>query len=96
MAQESEVVVKFVPTTLQVDLVDGEQPIVVQYVVEITTAAFVGAVGNGSTVLADSTTKRLIEELRSHIEEQICQNTGIRPETNTLSNSITQYDDEDL
>lgn len=96
MAKESAVVVKFVPTTLQVDLVDGEQPVVVQYVVEITTDAFVGAVGNGSTVIADDTTKKLVNELRSHIEEQICQNTGIRSETKTLSDLITQYDDEDL
>lgn len=78
--------IKVIPVHLEVELKNPEQPLKVQYVIELTTEVYSDIMGTGVTYLADPDVTKTVEMLVNQIQQKINMDLGILssvPDTNT-------------
>lgn len=69
--------VKIIPVHLELDLKSPEQPIKVQYVVELSTATYNDVMSTGVTYMADQDIATIVELLVDSITKKIHTDLGI-------------------
>ena len=74
--------IKIIPVHLEMDLKNPEQPLKVQYVVELATNIYNDVMSTGVTYMADPDIAKAIENLVDIITNKIHADLGLATDTN--------------
>ncbi len=74
---------KVIPVHLEIDLKNPEQPLKVQYIVELTTEVYNDIMSSGMTYIADPTIAKAIEDLVDKVQRKISADLGLSQEQST-------------
>ena len=70
--------IKVIPTQLEVDLKNTEQPLKVQYVVELTTESYNDIMSSGLTYLSNDRVNAIVDQLVDAITATIHGDLGLQ------------------
>ena len=73
--------IKVIPVHLELDLKNHEQPLKVQYVVELTTEKYQDVMSTGVTYMADPRISSMVEQLVDLITNTINADLGLQEDT---------------
>lgn len=74
---------KVIPVQVEIDLKNPEQPLKVQYVVELATEVYNDIMSTGVTYMADPSIAKAVEDLVGIITAKINQDLGLDAERTT-------------
>lgn len=86
-------IVKVIPTKLEVDAKNPESPLKVEYVVELTTEVYSDMMSSGVTYINDDTIQKCVETLAEAVQAKIEADLGLKSPT---IEQQTLYKEEDL
>ena len=70
--------IKVIPTQLEVNLKNTEQPLKVQYVVELTTESYNDIMSSGLTYISNSRVNAIVDQLVDAITDTIHGDLGLQ------------------
>lgn len=84
--------VKVVPLRLEVNAKNAEEPLKVEYMVELTTEKYSDFVGSGITYLSDPTVVSAVEHLIQTVMAKVSEDLGLQ-QTETKETTYEQEED---
>ena len=85
--------VKVIPVHIEIDAKNPEQPLKVQYIIELTTEVYSDVIGGGMTYVADEVVSKAIDAFIETIQTKISQDLGIVPPSNDITTTHTEEEE---
>lgn len=86
--------IKVIPVHIEIDLKNPEQPLKVQYIVELSTEVYNDVMSSGMTYIADETVFKAVQALTDAVSSRVHVDLGL--EQPNLNTKTTPKQEEDL